>query len=71
MTARSNRGRRRNAASELRLSHWRSDGTVKVRYASKGEADRAALANRLEHGQDSETYQCEFCSGWHLAGLAR
>lgn len=68
---RPNRGRRRSAPSDLRLSHWRSDGTVKVRYASKEEANRAALGHRLEHGQDSEVYQCEFCGGWHLGRLAR
>lgn len=68
---RSNRGRSRDAPSGLRLSHWRADGTVKVRYASKEQANRAALGRRLEYGQDSEVYLCEFCGGWHLGGIAR
>ncbi len=71
MMARSRRLNRRTTRIEPRLSHWRSDGTVKVRYVSEADANRAALGYRLEHGQDLDAYRCEFCAGWHLGGFAR
>jgi hypothetical protein len=50
----------------VRLSHWRSDGGPKTRFASQADAERAALQYRLEHATELITYQCEFCGGWHL-----
>jgi hypothetical protein len=49
-------------------SHWRVDGQPKTRFASEGDANRAALASRLEHGVDLAVYVCEVCGGWHLGG---
>ncbi len=51
-----------------RLPHWRADGTAKTRFAAEGDANRAALAARLEHGSDLVAYHCELCGGWHLGG---
>lgn len=60
------RARRRDEPRRVRLSHWRSDGAPKTRFASQADAERAAFGYRLEHGAELITYQCEFCSGWHL-----
>jgi hypothetical protein len=58
--------RRRDGPRRVRLSHWRSDGGQKTRFATEAEAERAAFQYRLEHGTDLVTYNCEFCGGWHL-----
>lgn len=58
--------RRREAPRRTRLSHWRTDGQAKVRYATESDANRAALGYRLEHGTDLMPYRCEICGGWHL-----
>lgn len=50
------------------MSHWRSDGAPKTRFASEAEANRFALQVRLEHGHDPAVYRCELCGGWHLGG---
>jgi len=60
------RARRKEEPRRVRLSHWRSDGTAKTRFAGPDDAERAALQSRLEHGVDLHSYQCEFCGGWHL-----
>ena len=60
------RVRRHDGPRRVRLSHWRADGTAKARFSSQADAERAALQSRLEHQVDLITYQCEFCSGWHL-----
>ncbi|HMK62227.1 MAG TPA: hypothetical protein VK386_01300 [Acidimicrobiales bacterium] len=65
-------GRRRARSSSPasprrpRLAHFRADGTAKTRFASRDEAERAALQARLQHGSDLGSYQCDMCGGWHL-----
>jgi hypothetical protein len=58
--------RRRGAPRQVRLPHWRADGQPKTRYRSEHDANRAAFANRLDHGVDLAAYECEICGGWHL-----
>lgn len=68
---RSREGRpRESERAAVRLGHWRADGAAKVRFRSEGEANRAALQFRLEHGSDLSAYPCGVCGGWHL-GNAR
>jgi hypothetical protein len=58
--------RRREQPRRTSLSHWRSDGQPKVRFATESEANKAAFGYRLEHGTDLLAYRCEICGGWHL-----
>jgi hypothetical protein len=51
-----------------RLAHFRADGTAKTRFASRDDAEHAALQARLEHGIELASYRCEMCGGWHLGG---
>lgn len=61
--------RRGGPPRRTRLSHWRADMTPKTRFASEDDANRAAFQARLDHGRELTCYQCEFCGGWHLAGV--
>jgi hypothetical protein len=63
---RSGTGAARKAVKPVRLAHWRADGRPKVRYPTAADAHKAGFAYRLEHGADLNTYECEFCGGWHL-----
>lgn len=47
-------------------SHWRADGQAKVRFATEGEALRAADDRARESGVDLGVYRCDFCGGWHM-----
>jgi len=58
--------RRKSPPRQVRLPHWRADGTPKARFTSEQEANRAAFGYRLEHGTDLSAYACEICGGWHL-----
>ncbi len=57
---------RRQEPKRPRLAHWKADGTPKTRFRDEGDANRAALQARLDHGVDLNVYLCEFSGGWHL-----
>ena len=58
--------RRQGQSRPVRLPHWRADGQPKTRFRTEQEANRAALASRLDHGVDLAAYACDTCGGWHL-----
>ncbi|MCL4446071.1 MAG: hypothetical protein M1134_04245 [Actinobacteria bacterium] len=47
-------------------THWRDDGTPKVRFTSRSAALATAQLRASEAGVDLGVYQCEFCNGWHM-----
>lgn len=49
-------------------SHWRGDGSPKVRFATQAEALSVAEERGRESGADLVAYRCAFCAGWHLGG---
>lgn len=66
MPNRRRRARRNERPARPRLAHFKADGSPKTRFRDEGEANRAALQARLDHGVDLNAYPCEFCGGWHL-----
>ncbi len=60
--------RRPRTHRELRLdsSHWRRDGSAKVRFPSHTDALDAAAERSTEAGTTLAVYECPYCHGWHM-----
>ena len=47
-------------------SHERDDGTPKVMFSKKVNAERAAVSMGKKHNKHFSVYKCIFCDGYHL-----
>jgi hypothetical protein len=54
----------------LRSSHWKTDGSAKVRFSDRAAALSIANQRAMEDGIQLNVYQCDFCTGWHLGSTA-
>ncbi len=58
--------RRENLAARREEARYEKACASKNRYATRGEAEAAAVAC-AEHGRRGLTvYKCSYCGGWHL-----